>query len=337
MTLQQPDTIIRTIRGSLHSGILKAAVDLDVFNAVDRGADDVAGMTAAIGGDRRIMRMLLDALAGFGLLAKEADRYSLTPFSRSFLIDGPQAFASSANYREVFAVQWQAFGNIGQLARTGKPVVDPRKFGAEATYWESLVRYLIPFAVAPAEAMARLLGFDGEHRRGTRILDLACGSGYLGYRLVQLDREARVVSNDWENVLKVSRDVAAKMGVAGRVEYLPGDTLSVDLGCGYDVVIVSRILTTLDLPEKKALLERAYAALTPGGVVVVNDPIADDAMAETADQLAFALLIAGFHEVGGTYTFADCRSWLDEASFTRIELHPVPGESSIIVGYRSRT
>ncbi|MDO8672272.1 MAG: class I SAM-dependent methyltransferase [Dehalococcoidia bacterium] len=325
-----PDPIISTIRGSLHSGIFKAAVSLDIFNIVNRGADDVTGVTRALAGDKRIVRMLLNAVTSFGLLDKLNDKYSLTAFSRSFLIDSPEALASSADYREVFAVQWQAFGGIDQLARTGKPVVDPRNFGVEASYWEALVRYLIPFAVAPAEAAAKLLGFDGQARRGTRILDLACGSGYLGYRLAQFDPEATIVSNDWENVIKVSHDVARKMGVTDRVTFLPGDTMSVDLGSGYDLVIVSRILTTMSLEGKKALLRRTHTALKPGGVVLINDPVADDAMATAADQLAFALLIAGFHEVGGTYTFAECREWLEEASFGSIEFHPVPGESSLV-------
>ncbi|MBI2865554.1 MAG: methyltransferase domain-containing protein [Chloroflexi bacterium] len=330
-----PELIVRTIRGSLHSGILKAAVSLDLFNIVSRGVDDVDGVTEAISGDQRIVRMLLDALCGFGLLAKLDGRYSLTPFSRSFLVDDPEAFASSADYREVFAVQWQAFGGMDQLARTGRPVIDPRKFGAEASYWEALVRYLIPFAVAPAEAAARLLGFDGKARRGTRILDLACGSGYLGYRLAQLDPEAAVVSNDWENVLKVSRSVATKMGVADRVSYLPGDSLSLGLGSGYDLVIVSRVLTTMDLEGKNRLLGRAHSALKPGGAVLINDPIADDARVAATDQLAFALLIAGFHEEGGTYTFVECREWLAGAGFVNVKYHPVPGESSLVTARKA--
>ena len=59
--------------------IMTAALRLGVFSHVAAGGSTVADVARAAEASERGTRMLLDALAGFGLLTKAGDRYELTP------------------------------------------------------------------------------------------------------------------------------------------------------------------------------------------------------------------------------------------------------------------
>jgi hypothetical protein len=74
---------------------VKAAVDLDLFTAIARGADTPAELAAATGAAERAVRILADYLTVRGFLEKEDGRWRLTPSSAVFLDRRSPAFAGS--------------------------------------------------------------------------------------------------------------------------------------------------------------------------------------------------------------------------------------------------
>src|ERR1043166_9959768 len=68
------------------SCVRRAALRLGVFSHLAAGAGTAAEVARAAEASERGTRMLLDALAGFGLLTKSGDRYELTPHARQYLV-----------------------------------------------------------------------------------------------------------------------------------------------------------------------------------------------------------------------------------------------------------
>jgi hypothetical protein len=71
-----------------------------------------------------------------------------------------------------------------------------------------------------------------------------------------------------------SRYVASH-GLSERLHFTPGDFLADDLPRA-DVLIMGMILHDWDLPAKRMLIGKAYAALGKGGSLIVYDILIDD-------------------------------------------------------------
>ena len=80
-----PERFFETITGYQRAAALKGAVDLDLFSAIGGGAETAASLAGRCGASARGVRILCDYLTTLGFLAKEGDRYRLTPDSAAFL------------------------------------------------------------------------------------------------------------------------------------------------------------------------------------------------------------------------------------------------------------
>jgi hypothetical protein len=82
------------------------------------------------------------------------------------------------------------------------------------------------------------------------------------------------------------------------------------------------------------LLRRVFAALAPGGRVVIQDHVmAPDRTAPRAGAMFAINMLAGTPE-GGTYAEDEYRAWLGEAGFSEIRRIPLQGPNDLVVGTR---
>jgi tRNA1(Val) A37 N6-methylase TrmN6 len=68
--------------------------------------------------------------------------------------------------------------------------------------------------LAPAESIARLAGADSSH--AIKVLDIAADHGLFGIAVAKLSRNARIVAQDWAEVLEVAQEnVRTNVGESG--------------------------------------------------------------------------------------------------------------------------
>ena len=104
-----------------------------------------------------------------------------------------------------------------------------------------------------------------------RALDLAAGEGRNAIWLAS--RGWTVTATDFSQVgLDKGRRLAAHAGVAGRISWVCADATTTDWPPEHDLVVVAYLQLVEE--ERRAAHERAFAALQPGGllVVVAHDP-----------------------------------------------------------------
>ncbi|HWR52160.1 MAG TPA: methyltransferase, partial [Bryobacteraceae bacterium] len=85
-----------------------------------------------------------------------------------------------------------------------------------------------------------------------------------------------------------SRHLAAA-DLAGRVRVRPGDLRRDDFGRGYELVFVSAICHMLSVDENRGLLGRCSSALAPGGRIVIQDFVLDEAKTSPRQAALFSL------------------------------------------------
>ena len=127
---------------------------------------------------------------------------------------------------------------------------------------------------------------------------------------------------------------AAAQGVANRVRRLPGSAFAVDLGSGYDLVLLTNFLHHFDPPTCESLLKRIRAAVKPGGRVATLEFVPNSDRVSPAAAATFSMMMLGTTDAGDAYTFAEFDEMFRNAGYRQNEAHALtPSPETLIVSY----
>lgn len=309
--------------------IISAALRHGLFDRLERGSRSLEELAQESGASARGLRALLNALVGLQLLDRDGDRYRLSPESAAFLVSSGPEYRGRffEHHLHQLLPQWL---RLAEVVRTGRPVTRTNREPAGGDYFAAFVESLFPVNRRAAEALARELGLE-RARPPVSVLDLGAGSGVWGITLAEAAPGIRVHAVDWPGVLEVTRKVAARQGVADRLNLIAGDFLEADLGSGHAVATLGHILHSEGPDRIRSLLRRTWNALAPGGVIAIQEFLPDDDRRGPAHPLLFAVNMLVNTEAGDTYTFAEIRAWLEEAGFVQVRPLVVPSVSPLVL------
>lgn len=169
----------------------------------------------------------------------------------------------------VASMDW---GGIGDFFRSGRPVVHrPDRYRAAI---ERLTRQDI--AVFFQEVLAALPQLVAELSRGGRVVDIHCGGGRWLVAMARRFPELELVGVEFEadSVARARAAVAAE-GLGDRIEIREGAATDPGAPGEYDLAYIQYALH--QLPDAATVLAAAWAALRPGGRIVVLDwPLPSD-------------------------------------------------------------
>ncbi|PYQ13529.1 MAG: methyltransferase type 12 [Acidobacteria bacterium] len=323
-----------TVNAYQRTAALRAAIELGLFTAIGQGADMADSLAGRCGASARGVRILCDYLTVVGFLAKQDDRYRLTPDSAVFLdqrspaylggmlgfINSPELMSGFANLTEVV--------RRGTTLMAGAGVVDP-----EDPVWEEFARSMPPMVAPSAEFIGELA--VQAHPGPLRVLDIAAGHGLFGIAVAKRNAEARVVALDWPQVLKVAHGNARAAGVDDRYELRPGSAFEVDFGHGFDVVLVSNLFHHFDLPTCGSLARKIHGCLEPGGRAITLEFVPNEDRVSPPIPAAFSLIMLAVTPAGNAYTFPEYDRMFRSAGFARNEIMQVPrSPQQVIVSRR---
>ncbi|MFE6049441.1 methyltransferase [Kitasatospora sp. NPDC056446] len=306
---------------------LRAAIDLRIFDELDDGPLDAAGVAARLGADGRGVRLMLRALTGLGLLTALGDgRYALAPGTAELLVTTSPGYCGGIVDVAAGDVEWRALGDLAGTVRTGGPVPGADALAPGFPFWVDFARHTTFVTERVADVVAEELAGFAADRPGLRVLEVGCGHGVTGFELAARHPGARVWAQDWPEVLAAARGHAERRGVADRVAYLPGDAFTVPLGGPYDVVVAANLLFHFDRARSARLLERLTGVLAPGGRLVVAGFAPEDGRErEQVQAHLLGLLLLSTTPGGEPYSPDDYRELLTGAGLVDVELHTRPG------------
>ncbi|HVO27563.1 MAG TPA: methyltransferase [Candidatus Margulisiibacteriota bacterium] len=322
------------LTGYQRTAALKAAIELDVFTHIAAGADTVDGLAARCHAAPRGLRALLNHLVVDGFLTKEAEHYGLSATASAFLDRHSPGYLGSAVHFVASPTVSEGFARLTDAVRRGGTAI-PNDGGLapEHPMWVEFARAMAPLAGMSAMLLANLL--DIEHAPSWKVLDVAAGHGMFGITLARLNRGVQVTALDWKNVLAVADEHARAAGVTDRFRTVPGSALEVPFGDGYDVVLLPNFLHHFDPLSCEQLLQKSYAALKPGGCVVIVEFVPDDDRSGPPDAVRFALVMLAGTPAGDAYTFTEYQTMLRNAGFGEVALHELaPSPARVVIARR---
>jgi ubiquinone/menaquinone biosynthesis C-methylase UbiE len=148
-----------------------------------------------------------------------------------------------------------------------------------------------------------------------KVLDIAAGHGMFGISVAEHNPLAEIVGLDWKNVLEVALENAKRAGITDRYKTIPGSAFDVDLGSGYDLVLIPNFLHHFDAPTNVALLKRLRAAMNPGGQVATVEFVPNEDRVTPPQAASFSMMMLGGTPGGDAYTFAELDGMFRAAGF----------------------
>jgi ubiquinone/menaquinone biosynthesis C-methylase UbiE len=328
-TMPSAEIVFDTMFAYQRSAALKSAIDLDLFTAIDGGDETTSAIATRCGASERGMRILCDYLSTIGLLAKSDGTYHLTPESASFLSKRSPAYLGTTAR---FLMRPELKHNFDELTeavrRGGVPPSGDNNVADENPIWVEFARSMGPMMVPAAHAIADLVaGTAGP----LKVLDIAAGHGLFGITIAQRNPLAQIVAVDWPAVLAVASEHARSGQVRDRYRTLPGDAFKVDFPHGFDVALVTNFLHHFDPPTCTNFLKKVFAALTPGGCVVVLEFVPNPDRVSPPVPARFSLTMLAGTPSGDAYTLAELQHQLEGAGFRNVSTHALPTPQTILL------
>jgi hypothetical protein len=330
--MPSPDIVFDTLFGYQRSAALNSAIDLEVFTAVDEGAQTAAAIATRCSASERGVRILCDYLSIIGLLQKGGTAYRLVPESATFLSKRSPAYLGTTARFLLRPELKQNFDNLTEAVRRGSVAPEGDTVTDENPIWVEFARSMMPMMMPAAHGIADLLGVAALG--GLKVLDVAAGHGLFGITIAQRNPRAQIVAVDWKQVLAVAEGNARAAGVQDRYHTLPGDVFKVEVGTGYDVVLVTNFLHHFDPPTCTGFLRKMYAALKSSGKIVVLEFVPNPDRVSPPIPAGFSLTMLAGTPSGDAYTFVELRQQLQDAGFKSVSSHPLPVPQTVLLAQK---
>lgn len=174
-------------------------------------------------------------------------------------------------------------------------------------------------------AMAKAL-----HPHGCmRLLDIAGGSGIYACAIVARHPQLTATVFERPPVDAIARKMIQKRGFTERVSVTAGDMFSDPLPKGYDLHLYSNVLHDWDVEKVRPLLAASFAALNPGGMLVVHDAHINAEKTGPLPVAKYSALLMSVTE-GKCYSTAEMQLLLLETGFRDFDYLPTAADRSII-------
>jgi SAM-dependent methyltransferase len=289
------------MRAFEESAVLGAAIDLEIFTAIEEGAVTAPQIAQKCGASERGIRMLCDNLVTRGLLVKTGNAYEMM---EELLRGLPDCVRKGGT----------------QLPAEGTVIPDN-------PMWVTFARTMAPLMYPASQAIASHVPATGP----LKVLDIAAGHGLFGIAIAQRNPDAEIVALDWAAVLEVAKENAVKAGVADRYRTIAGSAFDAEFGSEYDVVLVTNFLHHFDPPTGETVLRKVCAALKPGGRAITLEYVPNEDRVSPPFAARFAVIMLSSTQRGDAYTFGELDSMLRNAGFAANVCHQLPTEQSIII------
>ena len=306
--------------GFVHTQVLLACVELDLFERLAGGPRDPADLAAEIGVPVDRATRLFDAAASLGLMERHDGHYRLGQLGAA--CRGVSGLGEMIRHHAMF---YRDLADPVALLR-GETEPELARFwgyvGGRRTHAlspEETGPYTRLMAATQAMVSAEVLG-SYRFSRHRHLMDVGGGDGSFLRAVAAQAPRLDLTLFDLPSVAAEGARRFAEAGLADRATALGGDFFADPLPEGADAISLIRVIYDHDDPAVARLLDRVRAALPPGGTLILAEP-----MAETPDLPRVGDAYFNFYIMAMTHgrprSAGRLAEMLRAAGFARIRTH----------------
>lgn len=315
-----PMAVMQISSAYWHSSVLHVANSLDVFSRLAEESTTAEKLAKKCKADKRGMELILIACVGLGLLNKKGDIYSNTKLAEIFLVKGSQRY--QGGIVSMFADWVAPWSKLKDAVLQGKPVVEKQHdHGEEAT--RTYIMGMLYRGIPQAELLASEVPLTGKKR----MLDVGGGPGIFSIIMCQNNPGLKADVLDLPQTLKVTRDIIKKYNAHQLVSTVEGSYLEDAFGSGYDVVLLSSMISQEGPEVIKEILRKSFSAMVSGGLLMVQEQFLN-----TEKTGPILPVLIGINQLihtpaGRAYSAQEVSDMAKEIGFTKLSFRPLPEPS----------
>jgi len=313
MELWTAESILNAARQFTQSRVLLTAAELDVFTPLARESLTFEEVAARVGGDLRGIRILLDALAGMGLLVKENARYRCEgEVAAALSSDSPTSVRPMLMHSNAL---WGRWSLLTEIARGARPSGNPLTAAHRPEEREAFIGAMHAVSQGRAPAVVEAV----QPGAARHLVDVGGASGTYTEAFLRACPEMRATIFDLPPVVEMARKRLTPTGLLSRITLVAGDFLVDPIPGGHDLALLSAIIHQNSPEQNLALYRNCFGGLVPGGRIVVRDHILDETRTQPPAGALFAVNMLTATDGGDCYTFDEIRQGLEAAGFVRVK------------------
>lgn len=323
-----PERINEISREFWNSAVLRAGIKLGVFPLLENQARSAADVAQQLDANPRFVEAFLEACVALQLLQKTDGQYANSELASAFLM--PEKLDYVGNLVLHITNYWHTWGNLDTLIREGRTELPFQNgYTDAATYWTDYMEGQHNRATAgQGQNLAASVDLAGRRT----MLDLGGGAASYSMALCAANPQLHSTVIDAPEPLAVAGPLVAEQNLQDRITLQEGDFHTVDLGSDSDVILISGVVLIKSEDDCRRLFRRAYDALLPGGLVIVQDFMRIDHSAKRRflDTMMDMYVVVGFDPGAGDRYGDEYAAWLTDTGFERINQIPLPTQLAII-------
>lgn len=279
LTRPDPSVVLELLTAFRRSKTMFAAVKLGVFEALQSQPKSLPDLATELACSLDGLERLLDACVGLQLLQRTADLYANTPAASAYLTrTSPLRLTGYLNFSN--DIMWELWSHLEDAVREGthrwQQVYgwDGPIFASFFQNEDSKREFLMGmhgFGMISSPQVVSAIDLSGFHT----LVDLGGATGHLAVAACQRYPHLNGIVFDLPEALPLARDMTQDTPVANRLQLVGGDFFTAPLPQG-DLYALGRIIHDWSLEKSLQLLRRIYAALPPGGGVLLAEKLLDD-------------------------------------------------------------
>lgn len=335
--LTGPEQIMREGMSFWGSRVVLLAVECGLFTELATGPATASDLMSRLGWHPRATGALLDCLVELGLLKRDRKgRYANTLRANLFLdrnkpsyIGGLMELSSRRLY--------ELWSGLGVLMSTGNPAASEETGDNEffSTLYQDpdALKQFLSGMTGISTAEATLIAARFPWKRFRTFVDVGGAQGAFATRVALTHRHLTGINYDLAAVGPIFKEYVASFGLDDRLTFVSGDMNEGPLPQA-DVISFGHLLHGYGEATRRRLIAKAYAALPPGGSLLVYDAMVNNKSRYRFMSLLSSLNIMLETREGFEATTAQCAGWLRDAGLRDITITHLVGPTSMVYGFK---
>ena len=326
-----PVEIYRYRDGLYAVDLLTAALtEFDFFTWLDANPSDLDAICRTLKIEPRPADAMLTLFTANGFIRRDGSVFRLTDVAREHLVSHSPFFIGPyyGSLKERPVVR-----DYITILRTGKPA-NWGSYKNEKPWSDAMLtdEFATSFTAAMdcrgrylGAALAERLDLRDAHR----LLDIAGGSGIYACAITARHSHMTAAVFERPPVDQIATTMIRKRGCGEKVRVLSGDMFADPLPAGFDTHLFSNVLHDWDVDKVRTLLAASFAALEPGGRLLVHDAHLNAEKSGPLPVAKYSALLMNVTE-GKCYSTAEMETLLDETGFREFHFEDTVADRSFI-------
>lgn len=318
-TLNAAPAPMLDLAGALAFQTLSTAVRLNLFDELNKQPSTLAELTQNLNCHERGLQKLLQALASIGYVTEKEGRYQNTSLTQKWFFDSDMMDVKSAIqvFNSFFLELWP---HAPEVVKSGDRPYDFYDFvNRDPDLSHAFQQTMVGNANIIGPDVVKKIKLPTED---ARLLDVGGGHGVFSIQFCRANPHLQATIVDSTPALETARKHVAAQHLEDRIELVAANIWQMDWGQGYDLILLFNFIHHYDIITNIELLNKAQAALKPGGQIAILDQLEGSVSGSATNAI---VQLVGFMYYlfadGRTFSRNDVSSMLDETGFRDIRFH----------------